>query len=96
VGLGQEGSAGGSLEDLANTLVGSRRALEVLVGTDLLANFLTLLGGNGLLRGLGELLDCLGVMTEILLASDEDDRETLAEVKNFRDPLLLNVVERVR
>jgi hypothetical protein len=43
------------------------------------------------LRGLGELLDCLGVMTEILLASDEDDRETLAEVKNFRDPLLVEL-----
>ena len=42
VSLGQEGSPGGSLEDLTDTLVGSCRALEVLVGTDLLANLLTL------------------------------------------------------
>ena len=43
VGLGQERSPGGSLEDLTDTLVGARRAFEVLVGTDLLANLLTLI-----------------------------------------------------
>lgn len=43
--LGQEGCAGGGLEDLADTLVGSCRAFQVLVGTDLLANFLAL-GGS--------------------------------------------------
>lgn len=40
--LGQKGSAGGSLEDFTDTLVGPGRAFEVLVGADLLADFLTL------------------------------------------------------
>lgn len=38
----QESSTSGSLEDFADTLVGAGRALEVLVGANLLANFLTL------------------------------------------------------
>jgi hypothetical protein len=43
-GAGLEQSrAGGRLEDLADTLIGTGRALEVLVGTDLLADLLTLL-----------------------------------------------------
>lgn len=42
VGLGQEGSPGSRLKDLTNALVGTGRALEVLVGTNLLANLLTL------------------------------------------------------
>lgn len=39
----EKGSAGGVLEHLADALVGLGRALEVLVGTDLLADLLTLL-----------------------------------------------------
>jgi hypothetical protein len=46
-----------------------------------------LLRGDGLLAGLSELLDGLLVVSQILLAADEDDRETLAEVQNLRDPL---------
>jgi hypothetical protein len=42
VGLGQEGSPSCSLENLTNTLVGSCGAFEILVGSNLLANFLTL------------------------------------------------------
>ena len=38
----QQSGASGVLEDLADTLVGLGRALEVLVGTNLLANLLTL------------------------------------------------------
>jgi hypothetical protein len=38
----QEGSTSGSLEDFTDTLIGAGRALKVLVGTDLLADFLTL------------------------------------------------------
>jgi hypothetical protein len=38
----KQSRAGGGLEDLADTLVGTGRALEVLVGTDLLADLLTL------------------------------------------------------
>jgi hypothetical protein len=38
----QESSTSGSLEDFTDTLVGAGRALKVLVGTNLLANLLTL------------------------------------------------------
>lgn len=47
-----------------------------------------LLGRDGLLAGLAKLLDGLLVVTEILLAADEDDWQTLAEVQDLRDPLL--------
>lgn len=93
MGLGQESSPGCSLEDLTNTLVGSCGAFEILVGSNLLANFLTLFRSNWLLRGLVQLLNGLGVMTKILLATDENDGEALAEVKNLGDPLLLDVVK---
>jgi hypothetical protein len=43
---GQKSSAGGVLKHLADTLVGLGRALKVLVGTNLLANFLTLLSNQ--------------------------------------------------
>lgn len=106
VGL-QQGRAGGGLEDLAHTLVGAGRALKVLVGTDLLADLLTLyhtglvkpldvvrasrrtylLRGDRLLRGLGELLNSLGVVAQILLAANKDNGKTLAEVQNLGNPL---------
>jgi hypothetical protein len=47
-----------------------------------------LLGSNGFLAGLVELFNCFLVVTEILLATDEDDGETAAEMKDFRDPLV--------
>jgi hypothetical protein len=92
---GEQSSARSMLEDLTHTVTALGRTLKVLVGTNLLANLLTLLGRNGLLARLTELLLNLGVVSQILLATDEDDGETLAEVKNFRDPLLLDVVERI-
>jgi len=92
-GLGEKCGAGSVLENLTDTLIGLGRALEVLVGTDLLANLLTLLWGNWLLGSLVELLNGLLVVTEILLASNEDDWKTLTEVKDLRDPLLLDVVK---
>jgi hypothetical protein len=91
-----ESGTGGVLEDLTNALVRLGGALKVLVGADLLANLLTLLGRNRLLASLPQLLNSLLVVTQILLASNEDDRQTLAEVQNLGDPLLLNVVEGVR
>ena len=42
---------------------------------------------DGLLAGLAKLLDRLLVIAQILLAADQNDGETLAEVKNLRDPL---------
>ena len=49
-----------------------------------------LLGSNRLLAGLVELFNGLLVITQILLAADEDDGKTTAEMKNFRDPLYLS------
>jgi hypothetical protein len=91
----EESSAGSVLKHLANTLVGLGRALEVLVGADLLTDLLTLFGRHGLLAGLAKLLDRLLVVSQILLAANENDGETLAEVKDLRNPLLLDVVKRV-
>jgi hypothetical protein len=76
------------LEYLADTLVGLGRALEVLVGANLLADVLALLGRDGLLARLAQLLDGLGVVAEILLAANQNDGQALAEVQNLRDPLL--------
>jgi hypothetical protein len=44
---------------------------------------------DGLLTRLPELLNRLGVVSQILLASNKDNREALAEVKNFGDPLFM-------
>lgn len=42
-----------------------------------------LLWRHWLLRGLVQLLDCLLVVSEILLAADENDGQALAEVEDF-------------
>ena len=47
-----------------------------------------LLGSDGLLAGLVKLLDGFLVVTEILLAADEDDGQATAEMHDFRDPLV--------
>lgn len=46
-----------------------------------------LLGADGLLACLAELLNGLVVVTQILLATDEDDRKALAEMQDLRNPL---------
>lgn len=46
-----------------------------------------LLGRDGLLARLAKLLDGLTVVTEILLAADEDDGQALAEVQDLGNPL---------
>lgn len=90
-----ERCTGSVLKHLTNTFAGLGRALEVADGTDLLSNGHTFLGGNGTLARLSKLVDNLGIVTKILLASDEDDGEVLAKVEHFRDPLFLNIVERI-
>jgi len=46
-----------------------------------------LLRRHGLLRGLVQLFNRLLVVSKILLASNEDNGEALAEVQDFGDPL---------
>lgn len=93
--LGQESRTRGVLKDLSDALVCLCRTLEILVGPNLLANLLTLFRGDGLLASLVQFFNSLLVVTEILFATDENDRQALAEVKDFRDPLLLDIVQRI-
>jgi hypothetical protein len=55
--------------------------------TDVLWCMTNLLGGDRLLGGLVQLLNGLLVEAQILLATDENDRQALAEVQNLGDPL---------
>lgn len=48
-----------------------------------------LLRGNRLLRCLVKFLNRSLVVTQVLLATDQDGRQTLAEMENFGDPLCL-------
>jgi len=94
--FGQESGARCRLEDFANAVVRLCRAFEVLVGAYLFADFLTLLRCNWFLRCFGQLFNGLLVVSKVVLATDENDWEALAKVKHFGDPLLLDVVERIR
>jgi hypothetical protein len=100
-GLG-EGGAGGSLEHLAHALSRLGRALDVAGGADALADLLSLgwlamarrrrasahlFRRHGLLAGLVQLLDGLGIESEILLAAHQDDGQAGAEVQHLGDPL---------
>ena len=49
-----------------------------------------LLGCDGLLRRLVQLLNRLLVKAQVLLASNEDDGKALAEVEDLGDPLWLS------
>lgn len=46
-----------------------------------------LLGADGPLSAGSQILNSLGVVPQIQLASDQDDWQTVAEVQDFRDPL---------
>ena len=92
---GEEGGTGGVLKDLLDTVSRPGGALKVFVGADLLRDSVTLLLGHGLLLVLGELLDGLLVVSQIPLAADEDDGQSLAEVQDLGNPLLLDVLQRV-
>ena len=61
-----KGSSGGSFEDLPNSLLALGGALEVGEGVDLLGNDPPLLRLHWLLLQFPELLDCVGVVAEIL------------------------------
>jgi len=91
-----EGGPGRVLEHLLHAFACPGRALEIFVGVDLLGDSVSFFRGNGLLVCLAELLDRLGIVTQILFAANEEDGETSAEVQDLSNPLLLNVIKRVR
>jgi len=92
---GKESSTSRILEHLPNTLASSSRALEVLLGANLLCHSHTLLGSHWPLVRLPQLIDHPWITSEILLAGNQDYRKARAEMHDLRDPLLLNVVQRV-
>jgi len=83
------------LKDFANSFSGFGRAFNVTSGSNALANVLALFRRDWLLASLVQLLNGFGIEAKIFLASDKDDWKARTEVKDFRNPLLLNVVERI-
>ena len=61
-----QGGSSGSFEDLPDALLAFGGALEVGKGIDLLRHGSPLLWLHGLLLHLAQLLDCVGVVAEIL------------------------------
>jgi len=80
------------LEHFPNGLATSGGALDVSVSVDLASNSLALLLSDGLLVDPSKLFDGLGVHSEILLAPNKNDGQARTEVKDFSNPLLLDVV----
>lgn len=62
-------------------------ALDVLDRLELLGELLALLGGDGPLLVLRELLDHLHVVAQVHLCADEQERRLRAVVRDLRDPL---------
>jgi len=92
----KESSTSRVLEHFPNSLPSSSRALEVLLSTNLLRHSHTLFRSHWPLVRLPQFFGHPWITSEILLARDQDYRKARAEVHNLRDPLLLNVVQRVR
>jgi len=91
-----EGGPGGLFKDLADTLLGLGRALEVGDGADVVRHSLAFVG---LERGLVHLLEfALGVFVvpQIFLVAHQDNRHVGAEMPHFRRPLLRNILQAVR
>lgn len=79
---------GSSLKHLPHTRTRLGRTLDIALRLDLLRNGETLGARDGALVHPAEILDRLGVVSEVDLARDENDGEALAKVEDFRDPLL--------
>jgi len=92
----QECSAGSILEDFSNTLTSTGGAFEVVAGADLLSDSHTLFRGHRALVSLPELVDSLGVASQVLLAANKDDGQSRAEMHDLGNPLLLNIIQAVR
>ena len=83
----KERRAGRGLEHVVNTLSREAGALEVAAGGDLAGDVLAVLGGNEAEGLLALLLDGDGILAEILLETDEDDRDAWAEAGGLCYPL---------
>lgn len=93
--LGNQRSSGGGLEHLSDTLAGSGGTLQVVLGADLVGNVLTLCRSDRLLLVSLQVLDGDRVVSQVDLASNQNHRNTLAEMQHLGDPLLQDVVQGV-
>lgn len=78
-----QGGPGGCLEDLSDTLVQFGGTFHVGQCSDFIGHLLTFGGGDRLLAELGQPVDCLGVVSQVDFAPDQDDRHALAEVQHL-------------
>jgi hypothetical protein len=74
---------GSGLEDLPNSLTSLGTALDIALGTNLLRHCQTLRTLDRSLVHPLQILFGLAIVSEILLARDKDNGETLAEVEYF-------------
>lgn len=79
--------SGSSLEDLSHALASLGRALHVTLRSNLLRNSETFWSRHRSLVHSGKILHRLWVVSKILLASDQDDRQALAKVQDLGNPL---------
>lgn len=91
-----EGRTSSVLKDFPHTFAGLGTAFEVAHSTNLGSNSHTLLWSDRSLARLAQLVNDAGIVAQVLLATNENDRQVLAKVQHFRDPLLLYVVQTVR
>lgn len=82
---------GGMLEDFLHPVPCLRRALEVLVGIDLLCGSQAVIVGDGLLKVLLQVLRCPRVVSEVLLQPNQQHWQVLAEVSDLGDPAVVHV-----
>jgi hypothetical protein len=83
----QEGCAGRGLEDVVHALAAETRALEIPSGVDLPRSHLAVVRRHEPEGLFPHLLDRDGILAEILLQTDEDDRDAVAESICLLNPL---------
>ena len=74
-------------------LLGERRALEVLGGSDIARHLVTLCVGDGLHPSVSELGDGLWVFSKIELGSDKNHGDVWCVVTDLRSPLGADVLK---
>ena len=81
------------VEYILQALLGERRALDVLHSTQFPCKSLALLRGDGPLLLPLQLLQDLGVVSQVDLRADDQARHSGTVVVNFREPFLFYVFE---
>lgn len=82
------------IEYVLQALLCERRTLNVLHGAEFSRKPLTRIGGNRSLLLSLQLLQDLGVISQINLRADDKARDSGAVVVHLGEPLLLNVLKR--